>query len=225
MTAPPSPPSPPPRVARTMPWTRVSFAALDFEATGLDMARDTIVSFGVVPIVDGRIDVGDSSYELVDPQDVPPSPGSIGIHMLRPMDLAGALTLDQARERLRSALDGRFLVTWYAGVETAFLDKLYGGGSRRWLRRSVDVRKLVLALDRLEGEQGDTGTGTLADAATRFGVPVASPHHALDDALVTAQLFLVTATRLAGHGHATVRRLLAETRRKSPLLPRSRAPS
>lgn len=206
-----------------MPWTRVSFAALDFEATGLDMARDTIVSFGVVPICDGRIDVGDSSYDLVDPLEVPPSPESIGIHMLRPVDLAGALTLDQARERLRSALDGRFLVTWYAGVEAAFLDKLYGGGPRRWLRRSVDVRKLVLALDRLEGEPGDTGT--LADAAARFGVPVASPHHALDDALVTAQLFLVTATRLAGNGYATVRRLLAETRRKPSLLLRNRTPS
>jgi DNA polymerase III epsilon subunit-like protein len=33
------------------------------------------------------------------------------------------------------------------------------------------------------------------------GVPVADPHHALDDALVTAQLFLVLAARWEAGGH------------------------
>jgi DNA polymerase-3 subunit epsilon len=37
---------------------------------------------------------------------------------------------------------------------------------------------------------------TLSQAAERFGVPVASAHNALDDALVTAQLFLVVAAKL-----------------------------
>ena len=40
------------------------------------------------------------------------------------------------------------------------------------------------------------GRSPLSSAAERHGVPVASPHHALDDALVTAQLLLVVAARL-----------------------------
>jgi DNA polymerase III epsilon subunit-like protein len=56
----------------------------------------------------------------------------------------------------------------------------------------VDVRWLVLAI---LGEDGDRLT--LSEAADRFDVRVTTPHHALDDALVTARLFLATATELA----------------------------
>jgi DNA polymerase-3 subunit epsilon len=53
---------------------------------------------------------------------------------------------------------------------------------------------------------------SLSAAAGRYAVPVASPHDALDDALVTAQLFLVLADRLAERGRRRVRDLLALTR-------------
>jgi DNA polymerase III subunit epsilon len=209
----------PPFGLRRGPWTAVRWASLDFEATGLDLARDRIISFGVVPIDGARIQVGEAVYQLVDPGDVPPSPESITVHGLRPVDLLGASTVEAAKENLKRALDGRFLVTWWAGVEAAFLHTLFGGGSRTWLKRAVDVRKLVLEL---EGEAA--ATLTLSGAAERFGVPVASPHHALDDALVTAQLFLVMATRLAASGKGTVRALMEAGPAPSPALRRPRAP-
>jgi DNA polymerase-3 subunit epsilon len=212
-------PAPPPFGLRRGPWTAVRWASLDFEATGLDFERDQIISFGVVPIDGARIQVGDAVYQLVDPGDVPPSAESITVHGLRPVDLHGAPSVEAAKENLKRALDHRFLVTWWAGVEAAFLDKLFGGGSRTWLKRAVDVRKLVLVLE------GDAAaTLTLSGAAERFGVPVASPHHALDDALVTAQLFLVTATRLAARGKATVRDLMEAGPLPAPVLRRARAP-
>ncbi len=207
-----------------MPWTRAEFASLDFEATGLDFERDTIVSFAVVPIRGGVIDVGDAVYDLVHPGEVHQSPDSVAVHMLRPVDLEGAQSLDAAREQLRRAIEGRFLLTWFASIEARFLTKLYGGSPRRWLRRSVDARKLAAALDRLEGRPAESYA--LPDVADRYGVPVAHPHDALDDALVTAQLFLVTASRLAArHGYASVRHLLAETAWAPPILLRPRAPT
>ncbi len=211
-------PAPPPRRARRLPWKSAELVSLDFEATGLDYERDTIISFGTVPVRRGRVEVGESVYQLVDPGDVPPSRDSITVHGLRPVDLVGAPSLESAREALRAAIERRFLIVWYAGVEAAFLDKLFGGGTRGWLKRSVDVRKLVLAL---EGEQ--VSWLTLTQAAERFNVPVASPHHALDDALVTAQLFLVTATRLADRGLRTARDLQIGPA-PEPLLLRPRAP-
>ena len=43
-------------------------------------------------------------------------------------------------------------------------------------------------------------------------MPVANPHEALDDAMVTAQLFLLVAARLEHRGFGSVRSLLNLTR-------------
>jgi len=194
--------------------------SLDFEATGLDFARDTIVSFGTVPIREGRVDLGDAVYDLVDPGSVVLSPTSVTVHGLRPVDLRGAPDLDAARASLGAAITGRFLVTWAAGVEAGFLDRLYGGGVRRWLRRCIDVRPIVFALD-----EDPPVPFTLAAVAERNGVPVASPHHALDDALVTAQLFLVVAAALAARGVTAIRELRGVRLVEPPVLRRPRAPA
>ncbi|MGH2594498.1 MAG: 3'-5' exonuclease [Actinomycetota bacterium] len=211
-------PEPPPSAWRRMPWTRAPFASLDFEATGLDFDRDTIISFGVVPIDEGRIDVGGAAYQLVDPADIPLDHQAITIHGLRPVDLRGAPSIEAARAALCDALHRRFLITWFAGVEAAFLDKLFGGGRKAWMHRAIDVRRMVAALE-------ESGAGlTLEACADRYGVPVASPHHALDDALVTAQLFLVVATKLAERGVKSVKDLQAADVVRPPEMLRPRAP-
>lgn len=185
----------PARRLRGLPWRSAEYASLDFEATGLDFARDRVISFGAVPIRKGRIEVGEAVYQLVDPGDRPPSAESITVHGIRPVDLREAPSLEAARTNLARALDRRFLIAWYAGVEAAFLSSWFGGGPRRWQRSTIDVRDLMLAL-----EGPSVGRLSLSVAAERFGVPVADPHHALDDALVTAQLFLVLANRLVERG-------------------------
>jgi len=65
---------------------------------------------------------------------------------------------------------------------------------------------------------------TLSSVAEGLGVPVASPHHALDDALVTAQVFLIAASRLEARGVRTVRELQRTVRPADPVLRRPRAP-
>jgi DNA polymerase-3 subunit epsilon len=189
--SPPTRPPAPDRRSRRAPWRSIELVALDFEATGLDFERDTVISFGTVPILEGRIDIGACHYQLVDPGEVESSRASIVVHGIRPSDLLGAPSLRSAKDSLAAQIAGRFLVTWWAPVEAAFLNKLFGGGIRSWLRRIVDVRDLMIAL---EGTQ--IGHLTLTQAAERHGVPVADPHQALDDALVTAQLFLVMAAKL-----------------------------
>jgi DNA polymerase III subunit epsilon len=66
----------------------------------------------------------------------------------------------------------------------------------------VDVLRMTIALDQLEGRPGDDYR--LEAAAARFGVPVEEAHHALDDALMTAELFLVIATKLEARGYGTM---------------------
>lgn len=202
-------PAAPPRSDRRLPWREARFAALDFETTGLDYGKDAIVSFGVVPVRSGRVVLGEAVHQLVVPR-VPSSAISMRIHQILPKDLAGAPPIEVAREHLRTALHGRFVLTWFADVEVSFLSKIFEIRRRAFARRTIDVRELAFAL---EGKRDAPGVRySLSAVAERYGVPVASPHEALDDALVTAQLFLVLATKLEQRGFGPVRGYLALTK-------------
>jgi DNA polymerase-3 subunit epsilon len=199
-------PAPPPRRLRRGSWREAAFASLDFETTGLNLDHDAVVSFGVVPVLGGRVVVGEGVHQLVAP-DVPSTPVSMKIHRILPRDVAEAPALEGVRDGLATALAGRYLLAWYAGVELAFLRRIFGGRRRAWRRRTVDVRDLAIAV---EGADPDVRFG-LSTTAERYGVPVANPHEAFDDALVTAQLFLVLAARLEAGGRGTVRDLVRLT--------------
>ena len=187
-------------------WRNAEFAALDFETTGLDRKRDAIVSFGVVPVRRGRLIVGEAVHQLVVPE-VPSSAESMRIHGILPKDLERAVPLPEAGERLRAALDRRFILAWYANVEIDFLGRLYGR-RRSWVRRTVDVRQMVIELEQLDQDVRQS----LSSAAEHYGVPVANPHEALDDAMVTAQLFLLVSARLEPRGLGSTGALLGLTR-------------
>jgi DNA polymerase-3 subunit epsilon len=195
------PPGAPPAASRRRPWREEGLVALDFETTGLDLEADSVISWGTAPVVDGGIELRDATYRLVAPGR-PPGPDSIRVHELRPVDLSSAPPLSEAAPDLRAALDGRFVLAWAAGIELAFLRRMFGGSKRSWKRRMIDVRDLLLA--NADGDP-DARRLTLESACRRFGVPVERTHHAFDDALMTAELFLVLAVRF---GEApTVRRL------------------
>lgn len=196
--------------SRGIHWTKIGFAALDFETTGLD-ENDTVVSFGIVPVLDGRIALAGSVYRTVSMASEL-SARSIAVHGLLPGDLADSPPIQEVLPILREALEGRFLLTWAAEVEAAFLAQLFGGAPRRWLRRSVDVLGLAILADRLEGREPEPGDYKLTTAAERAGVPVEQPHHAFDDALTTAQMFLILADRLSHEGFDTPRRLIRASR-------------
>ncbi len=202
-------PAAPDRAARRGSWRSAEFVSLDFETTGLDYDRDEIVSFGALPVRGGRIVVGEARHRLVSPG-VPASVASMKVHEILPRDLVGAPPLSEARAELSGLLAGRFLLAWFAEVEIAFLARVFDMPERAWRGRTVDVRQIVLSLEHL----GQATRNTLSSTAARYGVPVTSPHEALDDALVTAQLFLILATRMEAAGRGRVTDLLALRRRR-----------
>ncbi|MFB3737896.1 MAG: PolC-type DNA polymerase III [Candidatus Velamenicoccus archaeovorus] len=200
-------PARPARRTRRLSWREARFASLDFETTGLDYDRDEVVSFGVVPVERGRVIVGGAIHQLVRPR-VPASASSMTVHGILPRDLVDAPPMAVARETLRRALQDRYVLAWFAEVELAFLARTFGGSERRWAGRTVDARQLALDL---EGRDQAT-RHTLSSVAARYGIPVSSPHEALDDAMVTAQLFLVLASRMERLGRGRMRDLVALTR-------------
>jgi DNA polymerase III subunit epsilon len=200
-------PPAPPRRTRSLPWREAAYAALDFETTGLDYHRDAIVSYGVIPIIGGRVVLAGGAHQLIRPA-VPPSPRSQTVHLLRPQDLLDAPTIEQARGGLGAHLAGRYLLAWFAEVEVRFLARTFGGRLRAWRRRTIDVRNLALVVDgRPDAARIEHGY-PLNGVARRYGVPVATPHEAYDDALVTAQLFLALVSKLPSGGDPNVRDLV-----------------
>jgi DNA polymerase-3 subunit epsilon len=201
----------PARTGRRRGWRAGSYAALDFETTGLDLQRDAIVSYGVVPVDGGRARIAGSIHQLVRPS-VPPSPRSQTVHLLRPLDLEDAPSVEVASADLRARLAGRFLLAWFADVEVHLLARMLGGSVRRWRRRTIDVRNLAIAIDGEPASVRARHGYPLSGTARRYGVPVATPHEAYDDALVTAQLFLVLVGKLPSLPEPSIADLLRVAR-------------
>jgi DNA polymerase-3 subunit epsilon len=204
-------PNSPPRLLRRRRWQDVEFAALDFETTGLDLRRDAVISFGIVPLCNGRIELSGALYQEVSPS-AELSHRSITIHHLRPLDLADAPELDDVLGILREGLEGRYLLTWSAEIEATFLSRIFGGSVRRWMARTIDVLRLAILSDRIDGREIAPGGYALAETVTRAGLPPEEAHDAQNDALMTAEMFLVLAARLGAHGFGEVRTFLRATR-------------
>ncbi len=115
-------------------------------------------------------------------------------------------------DELLEALTGRLLVAHAAFVERGFLGPV--------LRtRGVSLRGDVADTQLLARVWLEERTGTrpprlaLEDLARSLRLPIHRSHHALGDALTTAQVFLALATHLERDGRLDVRTLMAEQAR------------
>ena len=181
------------RPDRALHWRNSRLLALDFEATGLDLRSDDVISYGAVPIEHGRMLVGGQAHSFVRPTKPVPPTSSL-VHRIRNLDLEGAPDASAASEQLISMLTGRALVAHAAWVESAFLNRLLRIHRTKLVAPVIDTAALARALDL--APRISTHEPQLEALAQSLGVPVHDPHHALGDALTTAQVFLVLVTRL-----------------------------
>jgi DNA polymerase III subunit epsilon len=194
------------RPAATLPWRAAEWCALDLELTGLDPGRDHVIAVGCVPIVSGRVALGGARYTLVS-TDRRSAPGAVMTHKLRAPDLAGAPAVDEAIDLIVDELAGRVPVFHVAAVERAFLAPLL---RRRRIRmpEHADTEALgrIWLQDRGTPWQGGLSLERLAQ---RLGQQAQAPHHALGDAIMTAQAFIALAAHLDGTRPQTVGSLTA----------------
>jgi len=187
------------------PWRRVEYCVVDLETTGLDLRRDDIVSYGAVPVVDGRVVTGAGRYQLVRNPDRL-GPGSMVVHSLRPADLAGAPAWEDTVDALLVALTGRVLVAHAAWIEQAFLERALKCRRVHPPRYVVDTAALARALGL--APLGESVEPSLEGLANRLGLPGHTPHHALGDALTTAEVFLALTSHLPDEETLTARDLV-----------------
>ncbi|MFN8193141.1 MAG: 3'-5' exonuclease [Nocardioidaceae bacterium] len=195
------------------PWRSARFSVVDLETTGLDLRRDEVISLGVVTVSGGRLQ-SDRWHQVVRPSR-PISPESVKVHALTPDEVAEAPPLEDVLGAVRARLRGTVLVAHAAWVERAFLDRALRSRRERLPDEVVDTAALARAAGLVEAGSYEPDLESLA---RRLGLPVHTPHHALGDAVTTAQVLLVLVARLeATAGRALDVRDLVRLTRRHPL--------
>ena len=186
---------------RSPPWDSVTYWALDLETSGLEPRTDEILSVGMVPIRGGVIRYGERLYRLVRPGDLETlSAEGIGAHHILPAELASAPALERVLPEIDARLREGVLVVHQAAVDLAFLRRAWERAGLPWPRpRVVDTVRLVVRWEhrrqRFEPHPKPF-SASLPGARAALGLPAYPHHHALWDALATAELMLALRDRL-----------------------------
>lgn len=195
---------------RSPPWDSVDYLALDLETSGLDARRHQILSVGMVPVRQGAIRWGEHEYTLVRPLSMEELDGeAIGIHHILPEELRAAPPLEEVMERVAARLQKAVLLVHHAPLDVEFLRRTFERLGRKWPRPPVaDTRVLASRVEQrmqqLEPYARELPRG-LEELRRAFGLPAFDPHHALADALATAELFLALRARLGARTLRQVR--------------------
>jgi DNA polymerase-3 subunit epsilon len=186
---------------RRRPWRTETYIALDLETTGLRPAIDEIVSVGMVPVRNGIIRWGERLYTVVRSSGRSTIQAeAMGVHQILPGEADVGPDLERVVAEVDRWLADAVLIVHHAAIDVRFLQRAFARFGRPWPRPpTVDTVRLLAKLERrltqLEPYPAPVPRG-LAEARRRMGLPEHRAHHALADALATAELFLAVRARL-----------------------------
>jgi len=173
----------------------IPLVALDMETTGLEEARHAIVSIGVVPFTLRRIPVAGRRYWVVHPSRALEE-HSVTFHHITHADIENAPDLSAVLGEVLESLAARVVVAHYCRIERSFLDAAV------WERLGEHLLFPIIDTMALEAQHYRTSMASrwrrwrgkppvsirLNDSRARYGLPPYHAHHALVDALATAEL-------------------------------------
>ena len=162
------------------------WVVVDVETGGLDPRRDALLAVGAVAVsvADGTLRLADH-FEVVLRQPVASAPANILVHGIGHAAQTGGMPPATALADFLDYLGDSPLVAFHAAFDATALAR----ACRRELGHAFDWRWLDLAYVApalLPREQ----RRSLDDWCARFGIVNAQRHHALADALATAELLL-----------------------------------
>ncbi|MCP4956167.1 3'-5' exonuclease [Photobacterium aquimaris] len=182
-------------ISEEIPLNEVPFVALDFETTGLNSEIDDIVSIGLVPFDIHRIYCRQSQHWVVKPK-VKLEDDSVVIHGITHSDVQQAPDLRRILEAVLDALAGKVVVVHYKNIERQFMDqalKIRLGEGIQFpvvdtlaIEATIQQQQVNGLWNKLKGKR--PGSVRLGKCRSRYGLPAYQPHHALTDALATAEL-------------------------------------
>lgn len=177
------------------PMEDVVFLAMDFETTGLNAKEDDIITIGTVPFTLNRIFVNKARHWTVRPSKQLPEE-SIVIHGITHSDILDAPDLSEIYQEVLEQMAGKIMVVHYNAIERMFFDSALrariGEGiefpvvDTMELESTIQKKQFGGLLNRLKGKKPQSVR--LGQSRSRYGLPLYTPHHALIDAIATAEL-------------------------------------
>jgi len=203
--------------AEATPLRELDVTVVDTETTGLDPARDRIVSLGAVRVHGARIYRGVGFDRLINPG-MPIPARSVAVHGITDGMVADADPFPRVFEDFVGLLSGTVLVGHNVAFDLAMLRRECARAGRSWADPPfLDTLLLAAALDL------DLPGLSLEALAEFFAVDVHGRHTALGDSLVTAEIYVRMLPRLREAGVTTFGQALALSRRARGVIARQKA--
>lgn len=180
---------------------------LDFETSGFDSQVDQVLSMGWVAIRHGQVQLKTAQHLLI-ANHHKVNPEAAKVHHLLPERLSQqGVDMALAFSELLLAMQGKVVVAHGCVIEKSFI--------QHYLLRHYGIERLpILWVDTLKIEQKrqalrkDRPDFRLAAVRKRYGLPEYMAHHALVDAVGTAELYLAQLHGLFAQEKAPVEAVL-----------------
>ncbi len=177
------------------PLEEVTFLAMDFETTGLDSDQDDIITIGTVPFTLNRIFVNQARHWTVRPQKQL-AEESVVIHGITHSDVLDAPDLKEVFDQVLEQMAGKIMVVHYERIEREFFNRAllirieegieFPVVDTMHIETHIQQRLSGGIINKIRGKKPESVR--LGASRTRYGLPQYTPHHALTDAVATAEL-------------------------------------
>jgi len=165
------------------------YVVFDTETTGLNSKKDDIVSIGAVKIKDNKI-LTSQTFEVFIKNSCEMSSKSIEIHRIRPIDLQNAKTTEIAIREFLDFIGSRPLVGYYLEFDVGMINKYIKPMLGITLpNKKIEVSEIYFDQTISLIPQGNIDL-RFDTILKNCAVPDMGAHNAVNDAIMTAMIFL-----------------------------------
>jgi DNA polymerase-3 subunit epsilon len=193
-------------VWRHKPLDSLSFTVFDTETTGLNPLADQIIQIGAVRIWNRRLLTEEIFEQLVDPERPIPKE-STAIHGIQDAQVKGQPHIDSVLQEFHAFCGETVLIAHNAAFDMRFLQLREPSSGVRFVQPVLDTLLLSACV---HPEHDDH---SLEAIANRLGVACAARHDAVQDAFITAQVFLKLLPLLMQEGIQTLEQALEASKK------------
>lgn len=169
--------------------TSGEYVVLDTETTGLNPKKDEILSIGAVKIKDNKI-ITSQTFEVFIKNSCEISSKSIEIHKIRPIDLENAKTTDVAIREFLNFIGSRPLIGYYLEFDVSMINKYIKPMLGVTLpNKMIEVSEIYFDKTISLIPQGNIDL-RFDTILKKCGVPDMGAHNAVNDAIMTAMIYL-----------------------------------
>jgi len=171
------------------PYNDDEYVCFDCETTGLNTKTDDIISIGAVIIKNNKILVSKKFEKFIKPK-TSLDAQSIKIHQIRECDLDDAKDIDDVITQFLEFIGNRPLVGYYLEFDIAMINKYVKPKIGSNLpNKQIEVSAMYY--DKVIGRIPQGNIDLRFDVImNKLGLPILSKHDAINDAIMTAMIFL-----------------------------------